>query len=328
MFLNIPSEDRDHFTPLGEASVCMPLRMMEKYLYPTIKLMQHLQEKGGNDLPGVIQTMAMYSFYLQGQLYPKQRAQEDLEVLKAATLTSDDELCNQVRSEVQQVDNSHTQMRNILYNLQKAVTLPEYDELLLKGANFLHERQEEIDRLIALYDTQHQADFTTAKFNASKLTMLSHLAQKQAIEALDLNIRLVEAYEQIDSKIEENTVSQILHSQHAMRVQGSGTIVTRRRTANWQRPARNLGKDQPLRRERHANSSARSKGNLPRPYQQEHCPRNGDFQTAHAPLLHASAVQRLRCPHSSNERRPVSGATTQPQGSSHETITQLGAPFR
>jgi hypothetical protein len=46
-------------------------------------------------------------------------------------------------------------MRNILYNLQKAVTLPEYDDLLLKGANFLHERQEEIDRLIALYDIQH-----------------------------------------------------------------------------------------------------------------------------------------------------------------------------
>ncbi len=115
--------------------------------------------------------MAMYSFYLQGQLYPKQRAQEDLEVLKAATFTADYELCNQVRSEVQQVDNTH------------------------------------------------QADSTTSKFNASKLTMLAHLAQKQVIEALDLNIRLVEAYEQIDSKIEENTVSQILHSQHAMRVQ-------------------------------------------------------------------------------------------------------------
>jgi hypothetical protein len=39
MLLNIPVEDRDHFTPLGESSVCMPLRMFEKYLYPTIKLM-------------------------------------------------------------------------------------------------------------------------------------------------------------------------------------------------------------------------------------------------------------------------------------------------
>jgi hypothetical protein len=118
MLLNIPVEDKDHFAPLGEASVCMPLRVMEKYLYPTMKLMQHLHEKGDKDLPGGIQTMAMYSFYLQGQLYPKQRAQEDLEVLKAATLTADHELCSQVRSEVQQVDNAQIQMRNVLYNLQ------------------------------------------------------------------------------------------------------------------------------------------------------------------------------------------------------------------
>ena len=30
MLLNIPVEDREQFTPLGEASVCMPLRVMGK----------------------------------------------------------------------------------------------------------------------------------------------------------------------------------------------------------------------------------------------------------------------------------------------------------
>jgi hypothetical protein len=116
MLLNIPAEDiRDHFTPLGEFSVCMPLKMLEKYMYPTIKLMQHLQERGGNianNLPGGgIETMPLFSFYLQGQIYPKERAQEDLEFLKAVTLTSDDDLCDQDRSEVQQVDTAHMQMR-------------------------------------------------------------------------------------------------------------------------------------------------------------------------------------------------------------------------
>jgi hypothetical protein len=109
--------------------------------------------------------------------------------------------------------------KNILYHLQKAVTLPEYDELPLRGSTFLHDQQEEIGRLMALFDIQHQADYTTSKFNASKFTMLAHLAQRQAIELLNLNIRLVEAYQQIDAKIEENTVNQILRSQHAMRVQ-------------------------------------------------------------------------------------------------------------
>jgi hypothetical protein len=45
--------------------------------------------------------------------------------------------------------------------------------------------------------------------------MLVHLAQKQALEVLHLNIRLVEAYAQIDSKIEENAVKQISHSQNS-----------------------------------------------------------------------------------------------------------------
>jgi hypothetical protein len=31
---NIPAKDRDHFTPFGESSVCIPLRMLEKYMYP------------------------------------------------------------------------------------------------------------------------------------------------------------------------------------------------------------------------------------------------------------------------------------------------------
>jgi hypothetical protein len=297
MLLNIPEEDRDQFAPLGEAAVCMPLRVMEKYLYPTMKLMQHLHEKCGKDFPGGIQTMAMYSFYLQGQLYPKQRAQEDLEVLKAATLTADHELCSQVRSEVQQVDNAHIQMRNVLYNLQKAVTLPEYDDLLMKGAQFLHDRQEEIDKLIALYDIQHQADFTTAKFNASSLTMLSHLAQKQAIEALDLNIRLVEAYEQIDSKIEENTVSQIMHSQHAMRVQVEQLL-----HANALQIGNALltvqEKINPYDVDDMRDVLLAQKETF---HQQERFPRNGEFATAHVPFIHASSVQRLCCQHPSNE---------------------------
>jgi hypothetical protein len=45
MAVNLPSEDRDLFTPLGDHGVCMPLRLMEKYLFPTIRLM-HFLEKG------------------------------------------------------------------------------------------------------------------------------------------------------------------------------------------------------------------------------------------------------------------------------------------
>ena len=37
MAMNLPAEDRDLVTPLGDHAVCMPMRLMEKYLYPSIK---------------------------------------------------------------------------------------------------------------------------------------------------------------------------------------------------------------------------------------------------------------------------------------------------
>ena len=194
MAMNLPSEDRELFTPLGEHGVCMPLRLMEKYLYPTIKLMHFLEERRTNipgNLPGGIEAMALYSFYLQGQVYPRERTQQDLDALHAATSTADHDLTTQIRSELGYSDHVGFQMRTTLANLQKAFQLPQYDELLIKGENYLHEKQEEVDRLIALYDIQHSADYETSKFNSARLTMYAHLSHQQAAENLALNMRLI-----------------------------------------------------------------------------------------------------------------------------------------
>jgi hypothetical protein len=167
MAMHLPVEDRDQFTRLGDHGVCMPLRIMEKYFFPTIKLMSFLQERKSNipgNVPGGIEAMALYSFYLQGQVYPREKTQEDLDALQAATLTADHDLVTQIRSELG-YDDVSSKMRNTLCNLQKAFVLPQYDELLIKSEIFLHEKQEEVDRLIALYDIQHSADYATSKFN-------------------------------------------------------------------------------------------------------------------------------------------------------------------
>ncbi len=104
MLLHLPTVDRDNFTPLGDNSVSMSLWVMEKYLFPTIKLMDYCREKGMQSFPGGIEVMALYSFYLQGQVYPRDRTLQDLETLRATTLTADHELLQQVRSEVAHVE--------------------------------------------------------------------------------------------------------------------------------------------------------------------------------------------------------------------------------
>ncbi len=92
MLLHLPNVDRDNFVPLGDNSVSMPLWVMEKYLFPTIKLMDYCREKGMQSFPGSIEVMALYSFYLQGQVTPRDRTYQDLETLRATTLTADHEL--------------------------------------------------------------------------------------------------------------------------------------------------------------------------------------------------------------------------------------------
>jgi hypothetical protein len=110
MLLHLPTVDRDNFVPLGDNSVSMPLWVMEKYLFPTIKLMDYCREKGMQSFPGGIEVMALYSFYLQGQVNPRDRTYQDLETLRATTLTADHELMQQIRSEVAHVDTSSNQI--------------------------------------------------------------------------------------------------------------------------------------------------------------------------------------------------------------------------
>jgi hypothetical protein len=119
MVTRIPKEDKEQFKPLGEANVVMPLRMMEKYLQPTIRLMEFLRVRGPSELPGGLEVAAIYSFFLQGQLSPKERVKADLEVLRATTATDDFDLRSHLRSEASNVDTTATQMRNTLLNLQK-----------------------------------------------------------------------------------------------------------------------------------------------------------------------------------------------------------------
>jgi hypothetical protein len=216
MLLHLPTVDRDNFVPLGDNSLSMPLWVMEKYLFPTIKLMDHCREKGTQSFPGGIEVMALYSFYLQGQVYPRDRTFQDLETLRATTLTADHELLQQIRSEVAHVDTSSSQMRNTLLALQKACVLPEYDDLMMQGQEGLLKRQEAIDRLIALYNMRHQADYAATKHQSSQLTMFAHLAQKQAAGVLELNLRLLDAYEQTDIRFQEVISKPIADSQTAL----------------------------------------------------------------------------------------------------------------
>jgi len=65
MLVSVPPADREHFHELGDGHVYMPLHTMEKYLYPTLRVMQELHSLKGRYeyLPGGVGSMIVYSFF-------------------------------------------------------------------------------------------------------------------------------------------------------------------------------------------------------------------------------------------------------------------------
>ncbi len=78
MLRDIPQNDREQFYELGKGYVYMLLNIMEKYLYPTLRLMQFLHRNAGERLPAGVDTMMAYSFFQQGMGPPKNRTEYDL----------------------------------------------------------------------------------------------------------------------------------------------------------------------------------------------------------------------------------------------------------
>ena len=65
-------------------------------------------------------------------------------------------------------------------------------------------------------DIKQITDYAATKHQSSRLTMFAHLAQKQAIEVLELNLRLLDAYKQTDIGLQEVISKPIAESQTAL----------------------------------------------------------------------------------------------------------------
>jgi hypothetical protein len=159
MLLSVPDVGRTQFHELGDGSVMMPPAMMQKYLYPALCLMQYLQDKADKNLPGGIDMRIVYSFFLHGSAMPRNYTIHDLDALRSTALSAGDDIPAQLRSSAEVVDGLSSHLRSTLRRLQKATTLPDYDNLADIDQDKLEVRQSEIDTLIKLYTDQITRDY-------------------------------------------------------------------------------------------------------------------------------------------------------------------------
>jgi hypothetical protein len=114
MLMSIPSADHECFHELGDGFVQMPLQAMEKYLYPTLRVMQHLhRHKGCYDyLPGGVESMMVYSFFCQREGIPQNRTKRDLSVLRNTVFPAGSDLPDQLRTNVEVTEGISTHLRS------------------------------------------------------------------------------------------------------------------------------------------------------------------------------------------------------------------------
>jgi hypothetical protein len=161
MLGSVPSADQEHFHELGDGYVCMPLHAMEKYLYPTLRVMQHLHScKGQYDyIPGGVESMIVYSYFHQGGGFPQNRTERDLRVLRNTVFTAGSDLPDQLRINAEVTEGISTHLRSTLRQLRELTVMPSINKLEGMAAETLDERQAEIDALLRIYSEQITKDY-------------------------------------------------------------------------------------------------------------------------------------------------------------------------
>jgi hypothetical protein len=228
MFRDIPQNDHEQFHELGEGFVYMPLNIMEKYHYPTLRLMQFLHRNAGERLPAGVDTMMAYSFFQQGMGPPKNRTEYDLEIPRNTVSSSGDDLEDQLRSSSDAVDGLSTQLKKTLKKLETLCALPNIFELADMNQDEIDAKQTEIDTCLKIYKNQITIDYDAFKLQKERVIMLSHLAQRQSADSLDLNLRMIQIAQsneiQINKEVEDKILQKTLDLEHSI----SSTLIQHR----------------------------------------------------------------------------------------------------
>jgi hypothetical protein len=72
-------------------------------------------------------------------------------------------------------------------------------------------KQAEIDALLKLYKDQISLDYDTFKLQKERVIMLSHLAQRQSADNLELNLRMTKIAQTNEIQLNDEVENKILH---------------------------------------------------------------------------------------------------------------------
>jgi hypothetical protein len=114
----LPRRDAERLMDMGDGNVLMPLTLFEHFIYPTAYLRAYLETLDEMKPAGGIECAFIYSFFMQQQALPHDRTEDEIMLLRATALASDEAIPHQVNNSADTVTGLSMAMANTLDKLE------------------------------------------------------------------------------------------------------------------------------------------------------------------------------------------------------------------
>ena len=94
----LPRRDAERLMDMGDGNVLMPITLFEHFIYPTAYLRAYLEELPVEKQAGGIECAFIFSFFMQHQALPHDRTEDEIMLLRATALASDEAIPHQVNN--------------------------------------------------------------------------------------------------------------------------------------------------------------------------------------------------------------------------------------
>jgi hypothetical protein len=172
---NLGSE-AEQIIDTGDGFVQMPIATFERHVYPSAYLRSYLRAMGETeDYAAGMETTLLYAFHMHYQMLPAERTNLDLQLLRASSLQTGDDLPGQVTDSSEMVAGLSLNMSNTLDKLEEECELPNFRTVQNWSRQEAEARANAVKRTLTLYRQQATRDYQTLHSTKEKNIYLAKL---------------------------------------------------------------------------------------------------------------------------------------------------------
>jgi hypothetical protein len=154
----LPRRDAERLMDMGDGNM-LTITLFEHFIFPSAYLRAYLEEMQEEKAAGGIECAFMYSFFMQHQALPQDRTEEEILLLRATALASNEAIPYQINNSSDTVAGLSTAMANTLDKLEDECAMPNYRTVQSGSRAQAEARASAVKTTINLYKEQATRDY-------------------------------------------------------------------------------------------------------------------------------------------------------------------------